>query len=84
MADLTDTAIDAAIEHGKALRETEPRAASVRYDRQSDPVIVDLTNGSTFAFPPRLAPGSKRRHPTNFPKWRYSDPASGCIGKPLT
>jgi hypothetical protein len=63
MADLTDTAIDAAIERGKALRETEPRAASVRYDRQSDPVIVDLTNGSTFAFPPRLAAGLETATP---------------------
>jgi hypothetical protein len=28
-----------------------------RYDRQLDRVIVDLTNGCTFAFPPRIAQG---------------------------
>jgi hypothetical protein len=57
MADLTDTEIDAAVERGKAARENEPRASSARYDRQLDRVIVDLTNGCTFAFPPRLAQG---------------------------
>ncbi|PZM09151.1 DUF2442 domain-containing protein [Rhizobium tubonense] len=57
MADLTDIAVDAAIERGKILRETEPRAAAVRYDRQTGRLIVDLTNGCTFAFPPRIAQG---------------------------
>jgi hypothetical protein len=57
MAELTDTAVDTAIERGKLLRETEPRAAAARYDRQIDRVIVDLTNGCTFAFPPRMAQG---------------------------
>jgi hypothetical protein len=57
MADLTDTEIDAAVERGKAARENEPRASSARYDRQLDRVIVDLTNGCTFAFPPHLAQG---------------------------
>ncbi|WP_218275275.1 DUF2442 domain-containing protein, partial [Pseudomonas sp. GP01-A4] len=37
--------------------ETEPRAATARYDRQLDRVIVDLTNGCTFAFPPQIAQG---------------------------
>jgi hypothetical protein len=57
MAEFTDTAVDTAIERGKLLRETEPRAAAARYDRQIDRVIVDLTNGCTFAFPPRMAQG---------------------------
>lgn len=37
--------------------DAEPRAATARYDRQLDRVIVDLTNGCTFAFPPRIAQG---------------------------
>jgi hypothetical protein len=57
MAELTDAEIDVALERGKAARLHEPRAAAARYDRQLDRVIVELTNGCTFAFPPRLAQG---------------------------
>lgn len=57
MADLTDAALDAALERGRAARASEPRAATARYDRPSGRVIVDLENGCTFAFPPRLAQG---------------------------
>lgn len=32
-------------------------AASARYDRRLDRIVVELTNGCTFAFPPRLAQG---------------------------
>jgi hypothetical protein len=57
MAELTDAEIDAAMQRGRRLAATEPRAASARYDRQRARVVVELTNGSTFAFPPRLAQG---------------------------
>lgn len=57
MADISDTQIDAALERGRLSLETEPRAAAARYDRKRDRVVVDLTNGCTFAFPPRLAQG---------------------------
>jgi hypothetical protein len=57
MAELTDTQIDAALERGLAARLHEPRAATVRYDGRSGRVIVELTNGCTFAFPPKLAQG---------------------------
>ena len=57
MAELTDARIDAAIERGRSARLTEPRAASVRYDRALGRVIVELTNGCSFTFPPRLAQG---------------------------
>ena len=57
MVEITDAQIDAALERGKLALETEPRAATARYDRQLDRVIVDLTNGCTFAFPPRIAQG---------------------------
>jgi hypothetical protein len=57
MADLSDAQIDAAIARGKVALATEPRAASARYDRKLGRIVVELTNGCTFAFPPRLAQG---------------------------
>ena len=57
MADISDAQIDAAMERGRQALETEPRAASARYDRKLGRIVVDLTNGCTFAFPPRLAQG---------------------------
>src|SRR5271166_6791201 len=57
MAEITDAQIDAALRRGQSARLHEPRANAVRYDRQLDRVIVELTNGCTFAFPPRLAQG---------------------------
>ena len=57
MAELTDAQIDAALERGRTARLHEPRAAAARYDRRSGRVVVELTNGCTFAFPPRLAQG---------------------------
>ena len=57
MAELTDAQIDAALERGRTARLHEPRAAAARYDRRSGRVIVELTNGCTFAFPPKLAQG---------------------------
>lgn len=55
--DLTDTDVAAALARGAADRRKEPRAASARYDRQTGRVIVDLTNGCSFAFPASLAEG---------------------------
>lgn len=57
MAELTDAEIDAARERGRIARDQEPRAIVARYDRQLGQIIVELTNGCTFAFPPRLAQG---------------------------
>jgi len=53
----SDAQIDAALDRGRIATETEPRAAAARYDRKSGRVIIDLTNGATFAFPVRLAEG---------------------------
>lgn len=57
MVELTDAEIDAAIQRGNIAQQTEPRAESARYDKRNSRVIVDLKNGCTFAFPPRLAQG---------------------------
>jgi hypothetical protein len=54
MADLTDDDVDAALMRGRIAREGEPRATGAHYDRGSGRIIVALTNGCTFAFPPRL------------------------------
>jgi hypothetical protein len=35
----------------------EPRAKSVRYDRRTNRVVVELRNGATFLFPAELAQG---------------------------
>ena len=57
MADLSDAKINAALERGRIAQQAEPRATSARYDRKNERIIVDLTNGCTFAFPPRMAQG---------------------------
>lgn len=57
MAELSDAEIDAAIAAGRIARADEPRALAAHYDRQLGRVVVDLTNGCTFAFPPRLVQG---------------------------
>jgi hypothetical protein len=57
MAELTDIEIRAATERGQIAHREEPRAASARYDRRRKRVVVELTNGCAFAFPPSLAEG---------------------------
>ena len=57
MVDLTDAEIDTAVERGCIAQQTEPRATSARYDPKNGRIIVDLINGCTFAFPPRIAQG---------------------------
>ena len=57
MSELTDDAIDVALKRGKIARQHEPRAGTARYDREHDRIVVELTNGCTFAFPPHLAQG---------------------------
>jgi hypothetical protein len=57
MVDLTAAEIAAARERGRIYRATQPHAVSAHYDAKSDRIIVELTSGATFAFPPRLAQG---------------------------
>ncbi len=37
--------------------QIEPRAKSVRYDRRSHRIVVELRSGASFIFPPDLAQG---------------------------
>jgi Protein of unknown function (DUF2442) len=55
--EITDQEIEAARERGRIAQETEPRATSARYDAKSGRIIVELTSGATFAFPPALVEG---------------------------
>lgn len=57
MVELTDAQIAAANERGRIIGQTQPHARSARYDAKADRVIVELTSGATFAFPPRLVQG---------------------------
>jgi Protein of unknown function (DUF2442) len=60
MADLlalSDTRIDDAIIRGQIADHREPRATKARYDRRRDSIVVALSNGCSFAFPPRLGQG---------------------------
>ncbi|OYU69379.1 MAG: hypothetical protein CFE28_04800 [Alphaproteobacteria bacterium PA2] len=47
----------AAEARGRQAARTEPRAIRAHYDPQVGRVVVDLTNGCTFAFPPKLVQG---------------------------
>ena len=60
MAKLTDPQIEAALDKGKALFEHEPRAVCARLDRPSGRIVVDLSNGCSFSFPPHLAQGLEK------------------------
>jgi hypothetical protein len=57
LVELTDAQIDAATERGKVASASEPRARAVRYDRRLRRVVVELTNGCSFAFPPVVVVG---------------------------
>ncbi|MGN6468892.1 MAG: DUF2442 domain-containing protein [Rhizobiaceae bacterium] len=57
MAEITNAEFEAASKRGRRIAVNEPRAASARYDRRRDRIVVELTNGCTFAFPPQLAQG---------------------------
>jgi len=57
MVDLTDDQIDAALARGQDIRGREPRATKAWYAADSKRVLVELDNGCTFGFPPRLAQG---------------------------
>ena len=57
MADPSDEALAEAEERGRIHLQTAPRAKSARYDAVEGRMILELVNGCTFAFPPRLVQG---------------------------
>jgi len=54
MVELTDAQLDAAEALGRALQAVEPRAATAHYDRHLGRVVVNLTSGCAFSFPPHI------------------------------
>lgn len=54
MAELTDADIDAALERGRRAQANEPRAKTAGYDPARGQIVLELTNGASFAFPPAL------------------------------
>jgi len=56
-AKVTDREIRAALKRGREADRAEPRAASARYDAKSGRVVLELTNGCSFAFPARFGEG---------------------------
>ena len=55
MASLTDEQFKAADKLGQRMLDSEPRAASARYDAATGRIVIDLLNGCSYAFPARLA-----------------------------
>jgi Protein of unknown function (DUF2442) len=53
----SDAQAEATQARGRELLDSEPRAMVARYDAKAERIIVDLSNGATFAFPPRLGQG---------------------------
>jgi len=63
MVDVTDIEIDEAAQRGVSARRHEPRARTARYDKRRGRIIVELTNGCSFTFPPQLAQGLETATP---------------------
>ena len=63
---ITKKAYDAGIKRGRKYREMVPHAVAARYDNESGRVIVDLTNGSTFAFFPQYLQDMEHGTPEQF------------------
>lgn len=57
---------DAAVERGRHFRATTPHAVAARYDAASGRIVVDLTNGATFAFFPQQLQGMEHGTPAQF------------------
>lgn len=81
--DLTDAELDAQLAAGAA-RETEERAAglratSARYDAATKRVVLELTNGTAFAFPARIVRGLERATPVQRADLTLDPGGSGVI-----
>jgi Protein of unknown function (DUF2442) len=57
MIDDLAASIAEAERRGKRSLRSEPRARTARYDRKTGRVLVELTNGCSFAFPAKRAEG---------------------------
>jgi len=63
MTDDLSTRIADAERRGAEMLETKPWAKTARFDTASGRIVVDLSNGCSFAFPARLAQGLEDASP---------------------
>jgi len=54
MASAPEAQLEAAEARGREMLERAPRAKAAYYDREKDRVVLDLANGCSYAFPPKL------------------------------
>ncbi len=82
-ARLSDAEILAQIPRARALDEAERaaglRAKSAKYDRAKRRVVMELTNGYSFAFPVRALPELRKATPKQLEALEV-DPSGGVIG----
>ena len=64
----SDPQIEAAEARGRAMLEGEPRALAARYDAKAGRIVVELSNGASFAFPPQLGQGLGEARPDQLAK----------------
>jgi hypothetical protein len=57
MVELTQAQVEDANARGRAIADATPLATRARYDRRARRIVIDLTNGSLFAFPVELGQG---------------------------
>ena len=76
MDELTDEQIATALARGRQAQETEPRAASVRYDRDTGRIEITLENDTIVQIPARMLQGLSGATPAAIcgPRWAASRP----------
>ena len=63
---ISEAEFAAGVERGRRFHESAPHALAARYDAESRRIVVDLTNGATFAFRPELLQGMAHGTPEQF------------------
>jgi len=71
------TRVDDALARGQLEQSSRLRAVSARYDARKKLVVIELENGSSFAFPPHLAQGLADARPADLAQIELSSLGSG-------
>jgi hypothetical protein len=71
------TRVDDALARGQLEQSSRLRAVSARYDARKKLVVIELENGSSFAFPPHLAHGLADARPADLAQIELSPLGSG-------
>jgi hypothetical protein len=69
--------LPAAREAGRRAAATEPRARTARYDAESGLIVLELTRGGTFSFPPEDEPQLDGFTPEELARVRVRPTGSG-------